>query len=138
MFCEQLANKTASRWLARAVGKRREAKPTLGGPTERSEGGVQQTNFIHQNANQDHNEEDNGLDINRHWFNRPFYTAYPRFMADICRGRALGTAFFILGQNKKIYNEIVKKLCGYRIVVLPDPSKIVTGVRLPLPAPNFR
>ncbi len=33
MFYEQLASKTASRWLARAVGRQREAKPTLGGPT---------------------------------------------------------------------------------------------------------
>ena len=30
--------------------------------------------------------------------------------------------------------------CGYRIVAILDPSKIATGVRLPLPAPltNFR
>ena len=26
--------------------------------------------------------------------------------------------------------------CGYRIAALPDPSKIVRGVRLPLPAPK--
>ena len=33
MFDEQLASQTASRWLDRAVGKRREAKPNPGGST---------------------------------------------------------------------------------------------------------